>query len=523
MNPVPSSPYLKIASLAFLFALVFSGIGIVQASLLNGEFCYALDDSFIMMALAKNLAFHGVWGLTPYEFSSTASSPLFTIILAQFFKVFGKNIFMPLIINVAALFFLFAFVAGKSAQRGMNSWQIWIMLMGLFFLMPVPILLFGGMEHILHILIALVVLDRVAGHGKNCNPLWLFFWGLLLGSIRFEGLFEIALLVLWLWKDRAWIAGFVLGAGGILPTLILGFYSLEQGWFFFPNSLILKAYGMNVQETGNALGYLWSLMMKAANHPHAMAAGFVLYLLADWKIYRNEREKELIFVVLGISILHFLFARYNHVYRYEAYLMGIAWVVAWNQLSTLSQTVSSSSLFRFFREKASFSLLILVLIFSPLYRSAESYAVGTRAMCNIYDQQVQMARFVQQYYPKETVGVLDIGALAYYSDCRILDIWGLASMEFARLKLSGNLAPDAVNRIFEKHRSWLAVIYGNNLNHPNWRKMRSWVIYRNAVCSRDTISFICLKAEKEKSLLQNIKAFEKKLPASVQVVPENIP
>jgi hypothetical protein len=96
-------------------------------------------------------------------------------------------------------------------------------------------------------------------------------------------------------------------------------------------------------------------------------------------------------------------------------------------------------------------------------------------------------------------------------------------MEFARLKLSGNLAPDAVNRIFEKHRSWLAVIYGNNLNHPNWRKMRSWVIYRNAVCSRDTISFICLKAEKEKSLLQNIKAFEKKLPASVQVVPENIP
>ncbi len=133
MNPVPSSPYLKIASLAFLFALVFSSIGIVQASLLNGEFCYALDDSFIMMALAKNLAFHGVWGLTPYEFSSTASSPLFTIILALFFKVFGKNIFMPLIINVASLFFLFAFVAGKSVQRGMNSWQIWIMLMGLFF------------------------------------------------------------------------------------------------------------------------------------------------------------------------------------------------------------------------------------------------------------------------------------------------------------------------------------------------------------------------------------------------------
>ncbi len=513
-------PYLKIAWLAFLFALIFSGIGMVQATLLNGEFCYALDDSFIMMALAKNLAFHGVWGLTPYEFSSTASSPLFTILLAAGFRIFGKSIYIPLIINFLSLILLFVFVAKKSALRGLNHWQIWMMLMGLFFLMPVPVLLFGSMEHILHTLIALIVLDYVYERGRNSEPFWLIVAGLLLGSIRFEGLFEIGVLVLWLWKDKAWSRGCILGFAGLLPTLILGIYAVSKGWFFLPNSLVLKAYGMNVQETGNVLGYFWSLLMKAANHPHAVAAAFALYLLPEWGMYKNKRDKELIYIVLCISVLHFFLARYNHVYRYEAYLMGISWLICWKQISAMPQAKSSGALLRFFRKKISLAFLILILLFSPLNRSAESYAIGTRAMCNIFDQQVQLARFVQQYYPKETVGVLDIGALAYYSDCKILDIWGLASMEFARLKLSGNLDPHLVNKIFENRKAWLAIIYGNNLNHPSWKKVRSWVIYRNAVCSRDTISFICLKPEKEALLIRNLGVFEKTMPRTVRIIPE---
>jgi hypothetical protein len=169
MHSKPVS-YMKIACIAFFFSLIFSGLGMVQAGMLNGELCYALDDSFIMMALAKNLAFHGVWGLTPYEFSSTASSPLFTVLLAACFKILGKSIYIPLFINILTLLVLYMYVTRQSVRMGLNSWQIWLMLMGLFFFMPVPVLLFGSMEHLLHTLIAIWVLIYVSEKAEKSYP-----------------------------------------------------------------------------------------------------------------------------------------------------------------------------------------------------------------------------------------------------------------------------------------------------------------------------------------------------------------
>jgi hypothetical protein len=376
------------------------------------------------------------------------------------------------------------------------------------------------MEHLLHTLIAIWVLIYVSEKAEKSNHILLIASGLLLGSIRFEGLLEIGVLSLWLWKGRAWSRGLVLGIAGILPTLILGVYSLEKGWFFLPNSLILKAYGMNVQDTEHVGGYVWSLMMKAANHPHAIAAAFALYLLPEWGVFKNKREKELIYIVLIISVLHFLLARYNHVYRYEAYLMGLSWIVCWKQLASLTETATASALFRFFSKKSALALLILILLFAPFYRSFDSYATGTRAMCNIFDQQVQMARFIQSFYPTETVGVLDIGALAYYSDCKVLDFWGLASMDFATLKLNGMYTPVEIDRVCKEQKAWLAVIYGNKVRHPDWKIARSWALYQNVVCASDTISFVCLNPQKKARLIQNLHDFEKTMPASVRIIKE---
>ena len=57
--------------------------------LTGGITMYPLDDTFIHMQIAKNLAFHHTWGIVPGEFASASSSLLYTLILAFLFKVFS--------------------------------------------------------------------------------------------------------------------------------------------------------------------------------------------------------------------------------------------------------------------------------------------------------------------------------------------------------------------------------------------------------------------------------------------------
>ncbi len=504
-----------IAIFAFLFSVIWTLPGFVQAYLVNGTFCYALDDSFIMMAISKNLAQHGVWGLTAHGFSSTASSPLFVVVLSLADLLIGEKIWMPLALNLLAMGGLYIWLAQKARLWGFNLWQTWMLLMGLFLLMPIPVLLFGSMEHIVHTWIACWILFLALESGK-ATPAWVWvLGGALLAGIRYEGLFEGGILILWFWRQRIWKTGLLLGLGMLVPVCGLGFYSIAQGWFFLPNSLVLKGYGMNIQETGHFLGYLLSWISKAANHTHAIVAILALYLLLPGA--RKFQNREALQLVLWSSLAHFALARYNHVYRYEAYLMALAWVAIWKHLvQEQGFSCSGEILQKLVRQKA-FALAIGAFLLSPLYRSMDSYVVGTRAMVNIYEQQVQMAEFVKKYYNKATVGALDVGAIAYLSDCKLLDIWGLGDLDFARLKLKNAYVPDSIHALCMAKKMDLAIVYGNDMVHPEWQKTESWIISHNAVCSRDTIDFYAFSDQDRQVLRQRLDDFHPRLPSTIRV------
>jgi hypothetical protein len=293
---------------------------------------------------------------------------------------------------------------------------------------------------------------------------------------------------------------------------------MSQGWFFLPNSLILKGYTMNIQETKDLYGYFLSWVSKAANHPHAIVAMLVMYFL--WTSPDTKRNDNKIWIgfVLSISVVHFILARYNHVYRYEAYLMALAWVAFWKTTCQNQVTVSFASIKLIVFTSPTQSILYLALIISPLYRSVDSYVVGTRAMVNIYDQQVQMARFVKSYYNNETVGAIDIGALAYYSDAKVLDLWGLADLDIAWLKLKNNYTAEEIARVCNQKKMTMAIGYGKLLDSPEWHRVERWVMPHNVVCSRDTIDFYAFTPKTRMELRHNLKQFHPRLPVTVRVL-----
>ena len=63
---------------------IATGLGLVgrayfQAS--GGALVYWIEDAYIHLAMARNLALHGVFGATPHEFTTSSSSPLWVLLL----------------------------------------------------------------------------------------------------------------------------------------------------------------------------------------------------------------------------------------------------------------------------------------------------------------------------------------------------------------------------------------------------------------------------------------------------------
>ncbi|OCA71655.1 hypothetical protein [Chryseobacterium arthrosphaerae] len=94
-------------------AAIFFGMCLVYMLLMLSEtenyFTYILDDAYIHLAIARNFAQHGVWGVTEYMFSSSSSSPAFTFLLSGLIYISGNNELIPLIFNfVCTIHYLFS-------------------------------------------------------------------------------------------------------------------------------------------------------------------------------------------------------------------------------------------------------------------------------------------------------------------------------------------------------------------------------------------------------------------------------
>ena len=65
----------------------------------GGVLVYALDDAYIHLAMARNFAEHGSWGINPDGFANTTSSLLWTLLLSLGPRM-GLEVCTPLVVGV---------------------------------------------------------------------------------------------------------------------------------------------------------------------------------------------------------------------------------------------------------------------------------------------------------------------------------------------------------------------------------------------------------------------------------------
>src|SRR5580704_8996164 len=98
-NLIPRAVFIT-ATLVLLATIVWIEHDILIQT--HGTIAYPLDDAFINLTLAKNLAFEHVWGLTKYSFSSVSTSLLYPFVLGFIYLVSGASLVVPLLVNLTA-------------------------------------------------------------------------------------------------------------------------------------------------------------------------------------------------------------------------------------------------------------------------------------------------------------------------------------------------------------------------------------------------------------------------------------
>lgn len=526
---------LLLALSVFLLAL-FRLITAVLATN-EGLLGYTLDDAYIHMAMAKNFAQEGVWGVTADDFSSSSSSLLWTLILTATYLAGGVNDIAPLILGAlfatGSLLLVYIFLRRQDASGSL----IFLALLLLIVATPLAPLVLMGMEHSLHILavVALVFLAATVleqGDRGKMTPaaITLLVVAPLAVMARYESLFILPpLLVLLVWRRR-WLYATVLMLLSLAPVGIYGLISKLNGSFWLPNSLVMK---QNTLPAGSLADLVKLLSGYVAYQRLLDFIPLLLLTLAvvgmfATNLYRRRSLWEpcqlMAVMFIFMVFIHAQLSRMDQFFRYEAYLITLGIFVGASQLATLLPRWQPGHDGRreAFIKYAALALPVLMILPPLLQRGKLAYRIAPQAAGNIHQQQYQMSRFLATYYQGRGVAANDVGAINYYADINCFDLWGLGDEEMTRFWKSGDISAagaDALTRaagveIAIAYDSWIAR-EGQYIKPDSWEVVGQWKIPGNVACSSDTVTFYAVGSERVPELATNLRDFSASLPAGV--------
>jgi len=527
MNNFTRSYYPLIVLLfGFSFFIYFLYTGSVNAH--DGVFTYALDDPYIHMTIADNLADNGSFGIAPGTYTAASSSPLWTLMIAGSFALFGKSLMMPFALN---LFFAFIalILAYKELKNHIGRNMLFVVTGLLFFSAPFSAIIFTGLEHTAHIvftmLFVLYAARELSDEKSKSFPIFILIT-LILTSLRFEGAFLVFFVSIIMFFRSGFKRAAVIAAAGMLPIIIGGLVSVSNGWYFFPTSILLKGtlpHGFNIGEIIKIL--VFTIMKQVTKSPHLLvlllsAAGMLVYRIRKGSIFSSISSIYLLLFILG-TLMHLQLAGIGWFYRYEAYLTFLGLFAAAASAADIMK--ENSIRFADLSIKIKLSVMFAMLIFAMplLHRGADAAKNNTQATTNIYEQQYQSAKFIDKYYSGESIILNDIGLVNYYADIKTLDFWGLADMDIAGIKRAQNFNREHLNPIIEKSGSKIAVIYEAWYDYvipftDQWFTVGYMTIKNNVVCGEDKVHFYALGTEEADRLRANLREFAKTLPDAVE-------
>ena len=486
------------------------------------HFAYPLDDTYIHLALSKNLTNFGVWGVTAFEFSSSSSSLLFTLIITLFNFIIPLGVYIPLLINLFAGVFLLYVLMKISINEQFNIKTYYLLSITSIFLLPLIALTISGMEHILHISFALILVyyfSCLIQKTKISLKEYIFIVATasISLSLRYETLFLLFAIGIILLIKKRFKDILIITILPLIPIVIFGLISLHKGSYFLPNTLLLKGHSPELNIISLLkLSIVW--FERALKYPHILFSLILLIVLifSIDKRKRNLSNKNFIFIIITLIaiIMQLTFARIGWFYRYESYLIALVIISFFMFIVDLAQ-VSSKIIYN--HKKISIALLIIII--SPfLARTGLSFYKSSLAPKNIYEQQVQMAKFIHKYYQNKTIVLNDIGAVCYYNKIKIIDVNGLANIDITKAIRKNSYNTSFLDSLSKEKKASIAILYKSVTKFKlpdNWIKVEKWKINNNVTCWKDEVFFYAIGKKNIQILKRQLHTFDIELPKDV--------
>lgn len=505
----------------WLFCLLLAGGALGRTA---GHFGYPLDDTYIHMAIGKHFALDGTWGVTPGSFSSTTSSPLWTLLIGVGYRLFGVTEWLPGALGLISGSFTIILLFGLLKTVRINL-RLAIFLVSIVMFTPLPVLALSGMEHTLHALLTIwllfsaVPLIETGEFDRRQIGLLMVLAGLLTMT-RYEGLFLVFAVGLVLFVFKRFVAAFLIGGAGLLPVVVYGLFSMWQGWYFLPNSILLKS-GFGDASGHGWIGRLFHIPITLHVAPHMLIlllSCLGVYLWCEERKLVGRRERLLVALYVIITLLHLQFASIGWFYRYEAYLVLTGLVVLVELTNLLMSSSPAAGQGKQPVKSVAVALLGLLVLLPLAWRTGKAFVDYPLAVMNIYEQQYQMGLFVKQNYAGKTVAANDIGAISFLADVTVLDLFGLGSLDVAEAKLDGRFDQSMIDELVQHYNADIAVIYNSwfdGMIPGSWIEVGQWQILDNVICSSDTVSFYAPSLDHQPAITTQLQDFSTQLPAGV--------
>lgn len=510
-----------------LVAAIVAGHVVEIGRATHGSFAYALDDAYIHLAIAEHFVEDGVWGVTSAAFTSASSSPLWTFLLAALGALFGVGERLPLALGSCAVPLALGAAHAAIAGPTMPPLRAGLLLVVWALVVPLPYLVLTGMEHGLHVAVSLAYAAAAARVLAGRLPIGSAAAGALLAlaplqiATRYEGVFLVAVVgALLLWRRSVALA-VATGALAALPAAAYAAWAVGHGWYALPTSVLLKA---QVGELTSPLDVL--AMIGGRGLEPLLAApqvGFPLLavlVLVAWRLGREPLWSEPIVlgvVAAAVTALHMAYATWGW-YRYEAWLVALLAAAALRLVPLDAVAAVDRVGPRFVAIGAAAAITTW-----PLLDRARDAIVETAGRCaDIWEQQIQMARFVGRYYPNDAIALNDIGAVAYFTDARLLDLWGLGSLDVAQARRRGSYDTAAIDRLARSHGVRIAMVYDDwfrPIGLPaGWVRVGAWSVDETLAAAKPDVTFYAVDPAEADALRAHLAEFRAELPPSVTAV-----